>query len=176
MTNVEAVQAESEGTNVRKFLAQRGAIVVKETRTMGKASCAYGETILVSTMIIVVGVGEARNVTYGAKLERSDTKGNPSSSVLLDFDELKEVLEAFDFIASVAADMRQQQRDYTEVTYSTKDNARFGFYQNTGTQQAFIALTFHDGSAFLPVNDLANIKNLLGQSRTHLASKGAVSV
>ena len=131
MTELNIIQNESEGTNVRCFLAHRGAIVIKETREIGKLRGSYSDSIVVSTMIIAVVKDLTRNTTYGVKLERLEgSNSGATSSVLLDFDELEEVMGAFDFIATSATELRAQQRDYTEVTYSTKDNARFGFYQD----------------------------------------------
>src|SRR5262244_1401504 len=136
MEQLIVAPAESEGTNVRRFLAYRGAIVVKEIRDVGKFKGNYGDTISIATMILAVVKGTTRQTSYGVQLERTDRDANTTSSVFLDFDELDELMEAFDFIRALAAEIRSQQRDYTEVTYSTKDNARFGFYQSEQQQQS----------------------------------------
>jgi hypothetical protein len=110
------------------------------------------------------------------KLERTDENGNTTSSVFLDFDELSELMEAFGFIRSIATELRVRQRDYTEVAYSTKDHARFGFYQSEHGQQAFIALNPHSTSTFLAVEHLSVLKQLLRTAQEHLVSRGANNV
>lgn len=164
---------ETTGTDVRRFLARRGAVVIKETRDVGSVNALYSATLALSTMVIAVVKDDIRDMSYGVKVERQDADRNSTSSVFLDFDEISELADAFDFIHSTAADMALKQRDYTEVTYSTKDNARFGFYQDKGRQQAFIALQPHDETTFLPAGDLIRLKSLLVKAKAHLESLGA---
>ncbi len=172
MSDVNLVSNEPEGSNVRKFLAHRGAVVVKETRDIGKLRGNYSDSIVVSTMIIGAVKGTTRNTTYGVKLERSESDRG-TSSVLLDFDELEEIKGAFDFIASTAFELSGKQRDYTELTYSTKDNARFGFYQDKQSQRAFAQLESRGDMTFLAIEQLSKLKELLTSAEAHLASRGA---
>jgi hypothetical protein len=177
MERLSIAQPESEGTNVRRFLAYRGAIVVKETRDIGQCKGNYGDSISIATMVLTVVKGTIRDTSYGVRLEHLDRDSNTDSSVFLDFDELDELMDAFDFVKSLAGELRSHQRDYTEVTYSTKDNARFGFYQNEQQQQqAFIALSPHGGMTFLLVEHLPKLKELLLAAKNHLVSRGATNV
>lgn len=50
MERLSIAQPESEGTNVRRFLAYRGVIVIKETRDIGKCKGNYGDAISIATM------------------------------------------------------------------------------------------------------------------------------
>ncbi|MBI5155419.1 hypothetical protein HZA57_09295 [Candidatus Poribacteria bacterium] len=174
MDEAELIQPEREGTNVRRFLAHRGAVVLKETREIGKIKGSYGDSVEVSTMIIAVVKGQGQKRTFGAKLERTDSDGNHSSAAFLDYEELEELMQAFDFILSTATDLIQHNRDYTEVTYSTKDEAQFGFFQDSQrNQQAFITPNCHGESTFLPVDRLVKVKQLLRTAQEHLVSRGA---
>lgn len=74
------------------------------------------------------------------------------------FDEIAELIGAFDFIHSVANKMVGQQRDYTEVTYQTKDNLRFGFYQSDSEQQAFIDVGGYGQSLFISVSKATKLE------------------
>ncbi|WP_338818903.1 hypothetical protein [Acidovorax temperans] len=168
-----AQQDPIEGTEVRKFLARRGAIAIKETRDLGVVPGLYTDDLLVSTMVLAIVKGAQREMSYSVKLERRDDQKNTTASVLLDYDELPELIEAFDFIASHALEMQGRQRDYTEVTYSTKDAARFGFFQSRGQQQIFVAPELHGDLIFLADHDFPRLKSLLGQAKSHLESKGA---
>lgn len=169
-------QSDQDGTHVRRFLAHRGAIVVKEIRDLGRIKGNYGDSLSVATMIIAVVKGTTRQTSFGVKLERHEPNTQLGSSAFLDFDELAELLDSFDFISSFARDLRAQQRDYTEINYSTKDNARFGFYQNQDEQLAFVALNLTGDSLFFPVERLLELKGLLSDARNHLVSKGADDV
>jgi hypothetical protein len=161
------------GTEARRFLARRGAVAVRETRDIGVVAGLYMDDLLVSTMVIAIVKGPHREMSYSVKVERRDEDKNTTTSVLLDYDEVPELLEAFDFISGNALDMEGKQRDYTEVTYSTKDGARFGFFQNKGAQQMFVALQPHGETTFVADHDFPRLKSLLSQAKAHLDSKGA---
>ena len=91
----------------------------------------YGGKVSVSTLILSSAQTTRGDVQYGIKLEYTDENGDTRGSGFLD-DEIAELIGAFDFFHSVANKMVGQQRDYTEVTYQTKDNLKFGFYQSDG--------------------------------------------
>jgi hypothetical protein len=95
-------QADQDGTHVRRFLAHRGAIVVKEIRDLGRIKGNYGDSLSVAAMIIAVVKGTSRETSYGVKLERHEPNVQYGSSAFLDFDELAELLDSFDFISSFA--------------------------------------------------------------------------
>lgn len=164
---------ESEGTNVRRFLAQRGVLVIRESRDIGRLKGQYSDSINIASVLFSIIKGTTQDATFGVQLERIDSDGNTESSAFLDFDELAELIEAFDFISSVAPKMAREQRDYTEVSYSTKDNVKFGFYQKDGQQLAFVNVQAHGDSTFLPVEKLQQMKQSLVNAQTHLISRGA---
>lgn len=161
------------GTEARRFLARRGAVVVKETRDIGIVPGLYVDDLLVSTMVIAVVKGAHRDMSYSVKIERRDEEKNTTSSALLDYDEVSELLDAFHFISEKTLEMEGSQRDYTEVTYSTKDAARFGFFHNRGDQQIFVVLESHGDTTFLADYDFPKLRTLLEQAKLHLESKGA---
>jgi hypothetical protein len=102
-----------------------------------------------------------------------DENGEENASVHIDFDESAELVDALRFAAHAAEGMRADKRDYTELYYCTKDDARFGFYQDKKKQQAFVGLGTQ--SAFLPVEQLELLASSLEQCRMHLIVKGAGS-
>lgn len=138
-------------------------------------------SITVSTLILAIVKGTDRLTSHGVKLENVTYHGvdmesvtPTSSSVLLDFDELDELMEAFDFIDSLAKNLRPQKCDYTEVHYSTKDDAQFGFYQDKEqNQRAFVKVSPHDKTAFFDLPQLIKLKELLLSAKEHLITRGA---
>lgn len=162
----------SEGTNVARFLANRGAIVIKETRAIGRCKGEHGDAISVETVLLNVVKGTKKETSYGIRLERT-ASGDFESAVFLDYDELSEFIAAIDFISKTASQLQNQKRDYTEVTYSTKDSAKVGFYHSDGGQLAFLSLSNHRGSTFLPLPRLVVLKDLIETAEGYLKSRGA---
>mgnify|MGYP003584546996 CR=1 FL=1 len=174
MSDLTQVGSVEQGTNVGKFLANRGVIVVKENRPAGRFKGEHGDSIVAETLIINVIKGTKKDTSYGVRLERIDQDGDSDSAVFLDHDELPELINAIDFIAHTAAELSGQNRDYTEVTYSTKDGATFGFYHSDQGQLAFLKLSDHRSSTFLPIKRLGLLKQMLEDARVHLRSCGAL--
>ena len=162
----------NEGTNLRNFMAHRGAIIVKEIRNIGKLEAQYNAKLEVETLILRVVREKKDNLIYGIVLKHIDEKGRDESTVNLDFDEIDELVNAIDFIKNTSNDLMGTQRDYTEVMYATKDNAKLGFFQNLGSQTAFISLN-NRSSMFLDVNRIGEVQNILRTARAHLVTAGA---
>lgn len=173
MSDLAQASSVDQGTNVGRFLANRGVIVVKENRPAGRCKGEHGDSIFAETLILNVIKGTKKDTSYGVRLERVDQDGDTDSAVFLDHDELPELINAIDFITHTAEELSGQVRDYTEVTYSTKDGATFGFYHSDQGQLAFLKLSDHRSSTFLPVNRLGVLKQMLQDSRAHLQSCGA---
>jgi hypothetical protein len=163
-----------EGTKVRRFMANRGSVVIKESRPIGKCKGIHDDSVSVETMIVMIGKRDEPKMSYGVKMTRADTDNVEAASLYLDFDELPEFMDALRYIISTASQLRAQARDYTEVTYVTKDGAEFGFYQTTaGKQQAYSILSAVNGSTFFQVNVLNSLRELFASAEAHLVSRGA---
>lgn len=163
------------GTNVGRFLAKRGLLLMKESRDFGAVRCDYGDKISISTLILSSAKSTRGNTSYGIRFGHADEEGVERESAFLDFDEIDEFVGAFDFVDNLARQMLNQQRDYTEITYSTKDNIKFGFYQAEGQQHAFIDVGGYGNSAFLDVGKLQTLKRIIQAATQHLVSRGADS-
>ena len=164
--------AEQKGTNVRRFLATRGLLVIKEFREIGVVKSEYGQRIKVSTLIMAVGKSAPRENTYGVRLETRDDEKNLQDTSFLDLDETGEFLEALEFIQTAAKRMTSHQRDYTELTYSTKDDVTFGFYQSAEEQQPFIKVGTGADTLFLSFEKLEVFKRAILQAREYLLRRG----
>jgi len=166
-------KTEEKSTNVGRFLAKRGVLLIKEFREISAVKGEHGDRISVSTLILSSAQSACGDVQYGVKLEHIGEEGEMRASGFLDYDEVAEVIGAFDFIQDVAEKMFGQPRDYTEVTYLTKDNLKFGFYQSEGHQQAFIDVGGYGQHLFLSLPRLQNLKLTIGAAKEHLTSRGA---
>lgn len=173
MSEIIESTPEIQGTSVSRFLANRGAIVVKETRPIGRLKGEHGDAVSAETMILNIVKGTKKDTSYGIRLERSSSSGDFDSAVFIDYDELDELIGAIDFISNTATQLQGKARDYTEVTYSTKDSAKVGFYHSKDGQLAFLMLSDHRGNTFLPVHRLAVLKQILQDAKSHLTVSGA---
>lgn len=63
---------EAAGTDVRRFLARRGAVVIKETRDIGGLPGLYTESLVLSTMVLAYVKGPFKEMSYGVKFERNE--------------------------------------------------------------------------------------------------------
>jgi hypothetical protein len=170
---VAPVDRADEGSNLRRFMAHRGALIMQESREISQVRGQYGELLSVTAVLFSIMKGASRKTSYGVRIERSNRDGSSEASAFLDFDELQELVDAFDFISALAPKMLLEQRDYTEVTYSTKDNVKFGFFQKDQQQQAFVVVASRGGNVFVSVETLASVRQAILSARTHLMSRGA---
>jgi predicted Zn finger-like uncharacterized protein len=130
-------------------------------------------TIIVSTLILAIVKGKDQQTIFGVKLEHIGIEDySDKTNVFIDFDELPELMEAFDFIQLKADILKPQKCDYTELIYSTKDDAQFGFYQEDNQEQTAFT-NFQGKTAFLKLSDLLMLKNHLLKAQEHLISRGA---
>jgi hypothetical protein len=163
-------------TNVGRFLARRGVLVMKEFKEFGKIRCEFGPTLTITTLILAIAQSLNADRTFGVKLECKDSDDRTDSS-LLDIDEIAEFLHAIKYIFNIAKEVRGQARDYTEFIYSTKDGVRVGFYQRVdGQQQAFIDVSPRGETIFISFDRLREVFNTIKLAREHLIEKGATVV
>lgn len=171
MIELDVIEA-NNGTNLRSFMASRGAIIVKEMRNIGKFCAEYNNYLEVETLILRMVREKKDTVIYGIVLKHIDENGRDEASVNLDFDEIDELVSSIDFIKNTSNELIGVHRDYTEVIYATKDNARIGFFQNLGSQTAFISLS-SQASMFLDISKIGEVQGMLRTAKSHLVSSGA---
>ncbi len=175
MNNIRdiAPKAQEPATNAGRFLAKRGIVVMKEFKDFGKLRCDYGTTLTISTLIFAIVQREAGERTFGIKMEHE----NPESydeSCLLDFDELKELLLAIKYLLKLSKETANKPCDYTEFQYISRDELKFGYFQeSTGRQQPFIDVSPGGGMMFITFEQLKTIFNMVKAGRDHLIEKGA---
>lgn len=161
------------GTSFGRFLADRGVVLVKEFRPIGQFKGKYKDLLLFETVVLTLVKGNRKSTNYGVRVEHQDGEGHSVGSVFLDFDELDELLEAISFIQATAKQLSLQERDHTEVTYSSRDDARVGFYQTAEEQLAFFGLPRARENIFMPVSKLKEVHALVDKSKRHLLTCGA---
>jgi hypothetical protein len=159
------------GSNMRQSLAERGVIIMKESRTVANVPSTYGPPIEVGGQILVIVKGTNRELVVGVKLEQSETERQIASAAFIDSDEIDEFLAAIDFIVTSAAHMAHDRRDYTEVTYSSKDDVTVGFYQDGLKQQAFMRLGFGSPLIFIGLETVRVVRSAIAEARAHAENR-----
>lgn len=165
-------QASNAGTNLRNFMTNRGAIIIKETRPIGTVSGEYGAFLEVETMVLRIIRGAEQKDAFGALLTLKTQEGNSEEKVHLDFDEIVELIKALGVIRHTAEEIGRTKTDYTEVIYATKDDAKFGFFQANSVQTGFVGVGYK-GNMFQQVYDNVHTEALLRSAVEHLRTKGA---
>jgi hypothetical protein len=163
------------GTNLGRFLAQRGVLLLKEGRLIEVIWGEFRHKINVETWIIATARGKQAGQSFGIRFENIGEENRTLGSGFLDCDEIGELVGALAYIQELANSIAGQDRDYTEVIYSSKDNIRIGFFQKSKVdQQAFFDAGGNGKAVYLNFERLAVLKGALVTARDHLVSRGAV--
>lgn len=157
-----------QGSRMRQFLAQRGVIIMKENRTVASIPTVYGNPLDVGGQVLVTVQHTERHVSVGVKFEQAESNTHISSEAFVDSDELDEFVGALNFILVSAQRVANDARDYTEVTYSTRDDVTIGFFQEGLRQQAFARLGVGSPLIFIGIELLRNLCDAVVQAREHV--------
>jgi hypothetical protein len=171
---------DESGPEVKKFLARRGQLLMKEFREFGTITSEWGTKIGVSGAVISLGKLPAAITKFGVRLEQTSFDPHDEALAFIDYDELEEFLDAFTFLSTVARKFIEMNCDYTEVSYSTKDDVTIGFLQKekapatiSASQQPFFRIGSHT-FAFLSFEKLDQLKSAIALPRR--TSNGGVPV
>ena len=162
-----------DGASMRRSLAERGVIVMKESRVIARIAPTIGGSLDIAGLIIAIIKNGVRSISVGVRFEHAETASRLGSVAFLDSDEVDDFLNALNFIISCAADMAVRARDYTEVTFSTRDNLTVGFLQDGQTQQAIARLSAGHQFLGFRVTQLHTIRNSVIQANEYVSTRRA---
>lgn len=172
MNDIATEKNAESGTTLRNFMANRGAIIIKEMKPIGSTHGEYGSFLEVETIVLRVIRGTTQNDAHGVLLIIKSAGNESEEKVHLDFDEIEELINALQVIRHTSTELGRNKTDYTEVIYATKDNAKFGFYQSNSEQMGFVNIGYQ-GQMFHIVHNNIEIEKLLQLAVEHLRTKGA---
>jgi hypothetical protein len=155
----------------RRFLAERGVITMKENRPIGSVTAIYGPALEISSQVLAIVRGSARDVSVGVKFEQPETQTALGATAFIDADEVAEFMEALSFIITSAMRMAASRRDYTEVAYATRDHLSVGFYQDGLKQQAFAKLGATARYIFFGMLALGEIQTAVREATAYVNSR-----
>lgn len=165
------------------FVAERGQILVRRSKSVGRLKCDYSRIIKAESVVVMLAKNSQRleDAAFKVRLEASGGEDEPTYSSSIQFGEIAELISAVTYISNMAKKMASATPtgEYTEATYSTSDEVegvQVGFYADVrGEIRTFIQLGSNE-SVFGNLNTLAGFKQLLDVCRDDLIKKGAKDV
>jgi hypothetical protein len=169
---VQAKESEAQKSNIEKFIAARGVLLVKKYGTIGEIDGKFLDKVKIKTLIISTPATSGTLPTYGVRFERPPVGKFESSEVgFIDFDESKGVVEAIKYMISLSETMKTENHENTEIHFNSRGEISVGFFQARGEQTAIFKV---DGkSVFLEMKQLVVLQNLIESAISSLVKEGA---
>lgn len=160
-------------TNLGRFLAQRGLLLMKEWHNFGTLDCKVA-LLTIKSVIIAIARTQGGERQYGLSMEAYLGGTQHTDNAFIDFDELDGLVGALVYFRAVAQKLAGQQRDYTEFIFTTKDGIRLGFYQTEEREQkAFVDLSGVGRNVFFSTKKLDELRDKIEEAKRYLVSRGA---
>jgi hypothetical protein len=160
-------------TKLEAFLAKKGKLIVKDSYDLGEVAGRYGQKIILQSMIIFEPGLESQRIrglrieiNEGGQYERSNTS-------FLDLDEIDSLSKALEYMVSLSTKWKDENMEYKEVIFSTKDDFKIGFYQ-AGIKQAAFSSSGYIGKTdcfFSSIQDLSSLKSMIDKGLKLLSEK-----
>ena len=130
-----------------------------------------GPPLEIAGMVLVRISNATRKLTVGVKFEHTESSRNLASSGFVDIDEVPELLEALAYIHKAATQMTGQQRDYTEVSYTTRDNLTIGFFHEAYKQHTFVRPDNVKRAIILSFAAFAEIQHAIAEAQSYVIER-----
>jgi hypothetical protein len=170
MAQQETAKAEPK-TQLERFLAKTGSIVVKVFHPLGNIPGLYSTSADLSAVVLYEPGNEAKR-TRGIKIEvKGADRLTREHTSFLDLDEIDALLKALDYMGKVMTQWTGTPRDYTELIFSTRGDLQVGFYLKDGKIQEFVLSgTIGAATAYLQPIGLRTLREQLSVGRQYLES------
>ena len=166
-------QKKSEpATKLEKFLAKKGTLIVKDFFNFGVVTGIYGTNMSFDAIFIYEPGRETEDIRglrikvhEGGRLEKEEIS-------FLDFEEVESLSNALQYLTNLASQWTNENKEYTEVIFSTKGNFQIGFYQKGKGQQAFASSGYiSKAGCVLQTEDFKEIKTTVDKVLAKLKTK-----
>jgi len=170
-TNQELKQKEPV-TKIGAFLAKKGKLIVKDFYKLGTLKGKYGAIIELSALIIYEPGHESERMR-GLKIEITESgRYEKSNSSFLDVEEVDAFVKSISYLSDASITWKKENKEYSEVIFSTKDDFSFGFYQKENEQNCFAESGYiGKASCFFEVEDFALLKEISEKAKIMLSQK-----
>ena len=132
-------QKKSEpATKLEIFLAKKGTLIVKDFYKLGGMTGIFNSDVSFDALFIYEPGKETESISgLRAKVHEGERLEKEEIS-FLDFEEVESLSKALQYLINLAFQWANEEKEYTEVIFSTKGNFQVGFYQKGKEQNAFV--------------------------------------
>lgn len=149
-TVIATLAPSAPATKIESALARKGRIIIKDVYSIAETAGLRQERIRF-TDICVYEPNQESSKLKALKIEIIDQR-NDSQSVFLDSDEIPALIKTLDTLSTTAITWKNQNREFTEISYTTRAGLTIGFIQRALEQRAFLS-TSDNPKCFLPAID-----------------------
>jgi hypothetical protein len=96
----------------------------------------------------------------------SDSHGN-TQRVFVDFDEIAAMIKAAESMSTAAVEWKGQIKEFSEMSYMTRADLKFGFFQRGLDQTAFVSIGENENCILKSVSDI----KVIGENAAKCAAK-----
>lgn len=168
-------QKKSEpATKVEAFLAKKGQLIIRDYYRIGMIVDIALESGYVKFDGLVITVpGEVKGIIKGLRITVTQKgKYQKDNCSFLDIEELESLSSAIQFMSSLSQKWETEQKEYTEVEFSTKGYFSTGFFQEGLTQKFFVdSGDIINATCFIPKTELPNMKKIIDDALKLLKEK-----
>ena len=171
--DLATVSESQEGSQLRRDLSARDVIMIKESRVVEKVGM-HGADLEIAGLSLVTIRKSERKAMFGVKFEQAATSLAIAGSAFVDFDEIDNFDAGLAYVAKALEQMANSKRDYTEVTYTTRDGLIIGFYQDGMKQQPFMRFNVVSRAIhFSSPKAITVVQDAVGRSKSYAAERRA---
>jgi hypothetical protein len=165
-TVIATVAPQPPATKIEAFLAKKGKMIIRDVYAIAEFTSARGDSIRFAAVSAYEPNQEAAKVK-GMRIDVVDTHGN-SQRLFFDIDEIAGLIKATGYMSENAMTWKSKIKEFSEISYSAKNDFKFGFFQKGQQQTPFLATGLN--SDFCPLRSMDDIK-LIGDNAAKCAAK-----
>jgi hypothetical protein len=132
---------------IEAFLAKKGKLIIRDVFAIAEFPSARGDRIRFAAVTAYEPNQEASKVK-GMRIDVIDTHGN-SQRLFFDLDEIAGLIKAAGYMSENTITWRGQIKEFSEISYTTKSDFKFGFLQKGQQQTPFISTGPNSEPCFL---------------------------
>lgn len=168
----EDEKSKEPATKLEAFIAKKGKLIIKDSYEIALISGMYGSSLKLSSLLLYEPGQESQKLK-GLRIEINESGRLQRSNVsFLDFEEGESLLRAINYMIDLSSKWQAIEKDYTEVTFSTKGDFYMGFYQKGKGQTVYSSSGYiNKAQCFMALKDLTAMKEAVEKGLALLKEK-----
>jgi hypothetical protein len=159
-------------TKLEAFIAKKGKLIIKDSYEIALISGMYGASLKIY-FLLLYEPGQETQAIKGLRIEINESGRIERSSVsFLDYEEGESLLKAINYMIDLSTKWKALDREYSEVTFSTKGDFYMGFYQKGKGQTVYSSSGYiNKTKCFMSLKELTSMKDSVEKGLTLLKEK-----